>query len=114
MIERIFCCLLVCATTAASGKNYTVTSPSGVLSVTVAAGDTTTYALSVDGVEVLTPSRIAMRLKGGETLGDRSRVVKATSKRVSERIESPLYRQRAFTAEYGLLDLRMAGGYGIE
>lgn len=113
-MRRIFCCLLAFAATAATGKNYTVTSPSGVLSVTVAAGDTTTYALSVRGVEVLRPSRIAMRLKGGETLGDRARVVKAASKRVSERIEAPFYRQRAFTAEYERLDLRMAGGYGIE
>ena len=88
-MRRIFCCLLTFAATSATGRNYTVTSPSGVLSVTVTAGDTTTYALSVRGVEVLRPSRIAMRLKGDETLGDRARVVKAASKRVSERIMFP-------------------------
>lgn len=114
-MKRMFCCLFaICATTAATCRNYTVTSPSGVLRVTIAAGDTTTYALSVGGVEVLAPSRIALQLEGGTTLGDRARVVKATSKRVAERIDAPLYRQRAFSTEYERLDLRMAGGYGLE
>jgi len=114
MKNWIACSLLALTAWGAPAKNHVVTSPSGVLQVTVAAGDTTTWSVAVAGVETMAPSRIALRLDDGTTLGDGARVVKAVRSAVSERIDAPFYRQRTFTAVYNRLDLRMAGGYGLE
>ncbi len=50
-------------------KDYVVASPDGSLSVTVSAGSFVTYAVHLDGVLLLKPSRISMTLGDGTVFG---------------------------------------------
>lgn len=78
----------------AAGRNYSLSSPSGVLKIDVAVGDTTAYAVWVAGEKAVVPSRIAMRLTDGRTLGDGARAVKISSGCERATIWASFYRQR--------------------
>ena len=76
-MKKIIIALLALPLIALQGvdaKVYTVKSPSGVLEVAVDVAEKTTYTLSVNGEQVLAPSRIAMELECGAVLGDNMRV----------------------------------------
>lgn len=98
----------------AAAKDYTVTSPSGKLSMTISAGETTTYTVSVDGSCVMGAARMAMTLDDGTVLGDKVKVSKVTKGSVKETIEAPLYRQSSFEAAYNWTTIKVKGGYSIE
>ena len=95
-------------------KVYTVKSPSGVLEVAVDVAEKTTYTLSVNGEQVLAPSRIAMELECGAVLGDNMRVRKTATGSKSEHIVAPMYRQAEFDATYNYLTIASRDGYSIE
>ena len=95
-------------------KVYTVKSPSGVLEVAVDVAEKTTYTLSVNGEQVLAPSRIAMELECGAVLGDNMRVRKTATGSKSEHIVAPMYRQAEFDATYNYLTITSRDGYSIE
>ena len=98
----------------ADAKVYTVKSPSGALEVAVDVAEKTTYTLSVNGEQVLAPSRIAMELECGAVLGDNMRVRKASTGSKSEHIVAPMYRQAEFDAVYNYLTIASRDGYSIE
>ena len=110
----VVCALLALGAGVAVGRSYSLLSPSGLLKIDIAVGDTTAYAVWVAGKKAVVPSRIAMRLTDGRTLGDGVRVVKFSSGSERETIRAPFYRQREFVAEYNWLKLKMAGDYGLE
>ena len=95
-------------------KVYSVKSPSGALEVMVDVAEKTTYTLSVNGEQVLAPSRIAMELECGAVLGDNMRVRKASTGSKSEHIVAPMYRQAEFDAVYNYLTIASRDGYSIE
>ena len=95
-------------------KVYTVKSPSGALEVAVDVAEKTTYTLSVNGEQVLAPSRIAMELECGAVLGDNMRVRKTATGSKSEHIVAPMYRQAEFDATYNYLTIASRDGYSIE
>lgn len=112
LLLNVLAVLLAAST--ASAKEYTVTSPSGRLSMIVSAGDTTSYRVTVDGQTIMNPGKISMTLGNGNVLGEKVRVTKVTKGATSEKISAPLYRQSVIDANYNWMILKAKGGYTIE
>lgn len=115
MIKKLlFSAAMLLAAACLYGKDYSVSSPDGNLNLTISTGKTTTWSLEVGGKKVMEGGRIAMKLLDGRVLGDNVKVRKARNDSATESIESPLYRQRSFTARYNSLTLSIKGDYAIE
>lgn len=74
-MKRLFVAL-VAATLLSAGlgaKDYVVSSPDGMLTVTVSAEDFVTYAVDRAGVRLLKPSRISMTLEDGTVFGGKDK-----------------------------------------
>lgn len=72
-------------------QSFSVTSPNGAIVVTLGTGEALTWAVSVRGRPVLEPSRIALRLADGRTLGQQPRVSE-TSTRSVDSVLKPVVR----------------------
>lgn len=107
--------LLICVAGFAKEYHNQLTSPNGRLKVDVTVGEQhTTWALSIDGKEVMLPSRLALALCDGTVLGDKATLRKAYTNTTKGTIEAPLYRQATIEEHYKALTLQMRGGYSIE
>lgn len=116
-MKKIFLMMLVLpllAVQVVAAKSYSLKSPNGVLEVKVEVAEQTHYTLSVEGDEIITPSRIAMVLECGYVLGDAMRVRKVEQGSKSEHIVAPMYRQAEFDAAYNYLTIHSRDGYSIE
>ena len=100
--------------TPAAAKEYTLQSPSKRLTLTVDVAAQTTYRLAVDGVEVVAPSTIALRLGDGRTFGPEAKVRRASRGEVCEQIASPFHRNPQVNDHYHYLTLQMRGGWSVE
>ena len=105
---------VVCSSTSAQAKEYTLQSPSKRLTVVVDVAEQIHYRLLVDEVEVLTPSRIALSLTNGTTLGDNAKVRKTTKGSVNQTINTPFHRNPQVEDTYNYLTLQMRGGWALE
>ncbi|MBR6881520.1 MAG: glycoside hydrolase family 97 N-terminal domain-containing protein, partial [Bacteroidales bacterium] len=68
--------LLVAALLVAAGlqaKDYVVTSPDGLITVTVSAGDGVSYTVDKGSVRLLDPSRVSMTLQDGTLFGGKDK-----------------------------------------
>ena len=77
-MKRLFLLLSIvgiCDLQAQTG--YTLSSPSGRLRTTVAAGEELTYDLALDGRTVMEPSALALELDDGTVWGRNPRVKRA-------------------------------------
>ena len=104
----------LCAHTTLSAKEYTLQSPSKRLTVVVDVAEQTHYRLLVDGVEVVAPSRIALALANGTTLGDNAKVKKTTKGSVNQTINAPFHRNPQVEEHYNHLTLQMRGDWALE
>ncbi len=84
------------------------------LTLRVEVDDAIRYAVDAPAGPILLPSRLAMTLGDGRTLGEAPRVRRSVRRTVGETIEAPLYRQRLFETHYELLELEFAGDYAVE
>ena len=55
----VVCALLALGAGVAVGRSYSLLSPSGLLKIDIAVGDTTAYAVWVAGKKAVVPSRFA-------------------------------------------------------
>lgn len=105
--------LLMCTSTPLLAKEYILQSPSQRLTLTVDVAEQIHYRLAVDDVEVIAPSRIALRVNN-TTLGDRAKVRRASRGSVSQTIAAPFHRNPTVDDTYNHLTLRMRDGWSIE
>lgn len=99
---------------AVDAKQYELTSPSGMLKVTLDVGDAVSYSLSVDGKVVMDDCALSMTLADGRVLGLSPKVSKVRRNSVTETITAPMYRQSSFETSYNALDVRFSGGWALE
>ena len=97
-----------------TAKEITVASPDGRLIATVSIGERITYALTLDGKALLSPSPISMTLKTGEVWGRDSRLLRTRKTSKREHIEVPFGTTRAIDTEYGETTLYFKGGWGLK
>src|SRR5690348_10676669 len=81
----IFLLFIALSATAVAQKNYTLTSPTGAITLTVRVADSVYYSVAVKGVPTVTPSPIAL-ITSQKALGINSHVAKQTTRQVQETI----------------------------
>jgi len=89
-----------------NAKEYTVSSPSGKLSVKVSVNENITYEVSLNGTEIIAPSEISMTLDDGMVLGKNDKVRRAKTTSVNKKIVPVVNRKYSkMKDEYNLLTL---------
>ncbi len=90
----------------AAPRHYQLLSPDGRLCVEVDAAPQIRYSLAYDGVPVLTPSPIAVRLADGSAYDGAVRFQKALRASVDETFAAPVYKRARVRNHYNELTLR--------
>ncbi|NCB07380.1 MAG: glycoside hydrolase family 97 protein, partial [Bacteroidia bacterium] len=86
-------------------KDYTVTSPSGNLTVKISVNEDISYTVLLNGAEIIAPSKISMTLEN-EILGKNAKVQKAKTVSVNSEITPVVQRKYSKIADvYQLLTL---------
>ena len=95
-------------------RPLSVTSPDGTITIGVGAADALTYSVSVNGREVVSPSRISMTLQGGVVLGAKPSVVRSSTTE-ENRVLRPVVRiKRAEVRDrYRQLRIDFRGDYAL-
>lgn len=92
-----------------------VSSPNGRLTaeLTTDAGKALQIAVSLDGKELMRPSRIGITLDDGTDIAAGVSLSQGKTRTVKETIDAPFYRQKTITAEYRQMDVKLRGGFGL-
>lgn len=104
--------LILCASVAFS-RDYSVTSPSGRLVVTVSDGASLEWSVAVSGEAVLLPSEISISTDA-VAFGSGTRVQKAISGRVDRTVPAHFYKKARIRDNYASLYLRCRGDFDLE
>ena len=110
----LIACAVALVPLVASGGDYSVKSPSGILEMRLSTGNETLWSLYVDGAPAMEGNRISMTFSDGTVLGLEPAVRKAKKTAGNSVIEAPFYRQSTVKDEYNGLILNMRGGYSLE
>lgn len=78
----------------AFADDYTVTSPNQKISVKVSTGASTTYSVSLDGKEILSPSPLSMTFDNGTVIGRNMKVSKV-DRLSKDEVLKPVVRQKS-------------------
>lgn len=113
MKKIILSVIILLAAISAGARNYSVTSPSGHLKMTVSNTDSLSYSLWVKGKIVMENCAISMQLKDGTVLGGEVKFRKDTRGTRTETVLSPFYRQAEFEVRYNYLNLH-AGNFTLQ
>jgi alpha-glucosidase len=103
---------------AATPDRQVVRSPDETIEVAVAASGTLTYAIRIDGVQIIVPSKLGLRLRDGAVLGQDVELVTATHQSADRTWENPFGKRRVVRDHHNQLHLllreRSAGGRTFE
>lgn len=113
MKKTVLILFLVLAAFVSEARNYTITSPSGNLKMTVSTTDSLSYSLWVKGKQVMSRCGIAMEFSDGTVLGGKVRFRRDSRGARNETIRAPFYRQAEFDTRYNYLNLR-AGSFTLQ
>ncbi len=93
-------------------KKQTVTSPNGLLKAEITIGEKISYTVSHGNDLLLNPSTISMKLND-KTLGEKSKLSKATTKSNNSIIQSPLYKRAEIKDVYNELNMDFKQGFTL-
>lgn len=96
MRKSILFSVLLWLSAATMAKDYVVKSPDGRIAVTVHVGATTTYSVTHDGNQVLSPSPMAMHFDNGTVIGPGMKVTQVNTQTVDQ-THRPVIRQKSET-----------------
>ena len=85
----------VAAAAVAQAEVQTLESPSGIVKVDVAVGDSLTYALTFDGKTVLAPSKLGLVFKDAPALGAMT-ITKSDVKEINETWKNPISKRSTY------------------
>ena len=113
LISVIILAFAIPLTASASLKTYSLSSPDGRLLTKINVGETVTYSVSFNGVQVLAPSAVSMTLEDGSVMGE-GKPRKVSKGNVAEKdIPTVVYKKAAVDNVYNWLTFRFKG-YDIE
>ena len=96
-------------------REYKTLSPDGKITLTVSVGEGLSYQVESDGIRIIDPSKIAMTLNDGVVVpGVRPSVKRERREKISDTINTSLYRKKVVIDSYNLLALEFKGGVGVE
>lgn len=113
--QKIITILLSMLTISIAGyaqKKQTVTSPNGQLKAEITIGEKISYTVSHGNDLLLNPSTISMKLND-KTLGEKSKLSKATTKSNNSIIQSPLYKRAEIKDVYNELNMDFKQGFTL-
>lgn len=106
--------LLMLFVSGVSAKDYAVSSPSGKVAVKVTVNEQVSYAVLLNGKEIVAPSPISMEISDGTVWGTHAKVKKAKTTSVSQELRPAVKVKRTVIKdEYNLLTLTFSG-YSLE
>ena len=106
--------LLMLFVSGVSAKDYAVSSPSGKVAVKVTVNEQVSYAVLLNGKEIVAPSPISMEISDGTVWGTNAKVKKAKTTSVSQELRPAVKVKRTVIKdEYNLLTLTFSG-YSLE
>ena len=106
MKKYLFSVVFICLILNLNAKDYTLSSPSGILKITVSVDGTTSYSVSLDGKEIISPSVISMTLDDGTVLGENAKVRRSKTTELNQEIIPVVNRKYAKIRDhYNLLSL---------
>ena len=98
----------------ANAKTYTLTSPDGKIEVKVETGTLVTYAVTMDGETVISPSAISMELDNGLKMGEQVKVRKVLRRSVDEMLTPVVARKyNRIRDHYNEMTLQFKGKYSL-
>ena len=113
-LKSLFLFVISClGITTIYAKDYKLASPNGQINVTVAVGQDVTYSIFKDGDVLLNPSKIALQLASGKTLGENGKVTSAKVTSHNSTFEAPVYKKKIVEDIYNQLTLKFADGYQL-
>lgn len=97
------------------GQSVKLCSPDERLVAEVATDDASalTLTVSLDGKELLRPSRIGMTTADGTDIARNVKLRASKVKTVKETIDAPFYRQKRFTTEYRQTEIKLQRGFSL-
>ena len=98
----------------AAEKPLTICSPDQRIELTVNSDDELAFSLTVDGKEVMTPSKIGMTISGLELQSVKRRFNQVSNGTKSETIESPFYRVPRFDVSYNYSKIKITDFLFVE
>ena len=104
-LKVLILCVL-CAFSAQAQKQYSLTSPDGMLKTNITTGKQLTYDITFHNQQVLEASPLSMTLDNGEVWGENDKVSKVTRKSINGKISTPLYRANEIVENYNELTLQ--------
>jgi len=94
--------------------SYTVASPDGRISVTIAAGEELSYSVSFGGRQILRPSPISMSLDSGLVLGKPAMAIGSTTRSADQMLRPVVRHKRAEIRDhYNERRIDFQGGYAL-
>src|SRR5580698_10743468 len=88
---------------AQTGKNYTLISPDGKITITINTGKVVSWSVMHDATPVILPSEISVTLDDGYVLGKNTSVKKAVNAQADETFSTPFYKKASVHNNYDQL-----------
>lgn len=105
--------LLVSTTLFAKARNYDLSSVNNKLEVKIEINNQISYSISLNGIEIISPSKISMTLENGQVLGKDPRVKKVSRYSHSGTVEAPFHRNQKIEELYNQIDIRFRQDFGV-
>jgi alpha-glucosidase len=107
-----FLCLLFTAHLL-HAQQYKLQSPDGKISVQIDLKEKITFTVKHENDVIVAPSPISMKISEGGDFGVNPKVKKATSSRVDQIIDAPIYRRSKIRDQFNQLTLTFKGDYAV-
>jgi alpha-glucosidase len=112
-IAASFACMSVLLSLQAQVKTFKVQSPDKSLQVNVEVGPQLTWSVSRGSQVIMAKSPIALKLSGGEALGENAKVESAKTESFNSKITALHYKKSMIEDSYGQLTLMFKKNYGV-
>ena len=104
--------LFVCVE-AFAAKEYKLLSPNGKLEVTITAEPQLSYSVKCGDEQILTPSKIGLKIYEGATLGEKNVVKKVKRTTVNTEIPAQFYFRKSVKDHYNTLRIDFTARYAV-
>jgi alpha-glucosidase len=97
----------------AQNKSFDVTSPDGLITLHIEAGDKLQWSVQHKGKQIIAPSAISLQLQSGEALGDHAKIVSSKAEKFSGTITAINYKKAIIQDQYNQLTITCKGDFGL-
>ena len=96
-----------------ASRPINLSSPDGHITATIVPGDSLTYSVAYNGVEVLQPSTLSLTLSDGTKVGPGAKAKVSGRRTVDQTLKSPVYRASEIPEKYNELTLKLAKDWNV-